>query len=325
MTVRYFLVTLGLFLGLTACSGGKDTGTTGDDDDDDNNVGDDDDDDDDDDSDSEVEVDEDNDDDDDSSRREIDLDDRKGTTGPVTKRFRARGPVSIEVSSGQANVVVRTTNRGEVVIKVPACSRGGAHIDGEGEDIEVTLPWTCGGTIEIEAPPGSSVEVQTGEGNVQLDGQLDDVEVQTIAGNVTVGRARHLDVETVGGAVKVGAVTGRAKVQTVSGQVALTSVESPPRVSVETVGGQVEWRGQCGAGCRVDVNSMSGNVLIGSQAGSSYQLGFASRGGTLQAGEFLKIDSKEPGPRSRVKGKVGGGAGGIRILTQTGTARLQNT
>jgi hypothetical protein len=50
MIIRYFLVTLGLFLGLTACSGGKDTGTTGDDDDDDNNVGDDDDDDDDDDS-----------------------------------------------------------------------------------------------------------------------------------------------------------------------------------------------------------------------------------------------------------------------------------
>jgi hypothetical protein len=43
MTVRYFLVTLGLFLGLTACSGGKDTGTTGDDDDDDDAAGDDDD------------------------------------------------------------------------------------------------------------------------------------------------------------------------------------------------------------------------------------------------------------------------------------------
>jgi hypothetical protein len=243
--------------------------------------------------------------------------------GPLNKTFPMKGPANLEIDAGQADVLVRTTPAGQVVVQAPACPQGGAEVDSGGSDIEVSLPWGCTGKLVVETPVGTRIEVQTGEGTVQLDGQYGDVEVETVGGSIRVGKARNVEVQTVQGNVNLTAVGGRASVTSVAGKVSVVTLDPAPRVEVETVSGGIEWRGGCMAGCRIEATTMSGDLVVGSKAGSSYSFGFATRAGSFQPPPFLKIDDqRNEGSKARVKGKVGAGEGTIRVMTHSGTTRL---
>jgi Putative adhesin len=267
------------------------------------------------------------DDDDDNDFDDDDWDDHDWSdakpSGPGTKTFPVTGPANLEISAGQADVIVRSAPKAQVSITTPGCARGGAAIDHSGSSVEIAVPWGCTGKIIIEAPVGTRVEASGGEGSLQLDGQFGDVEVQTVGGAIRVGKARNVEAQSVNGSVTLLGVGGRAEVESVAGKVSVVTLDPAARVEIETVSGAIDWRGPCNAGCRVEARTMSGNMTVGARAGSSYAFGFATRSGSFQPPAFLKVDERKvQGSRTRIQGKVGNGDGQIRVMTHSGQASL---
>jgi hypothetical protein len=243
---------------------------------------------------------------------------------PSNQTFPMNGPATLEISAGQADVIIRTGAKAQVVVAAPGCPQGQVEIDHDGSSVEISLPWGCTGKVVIDTPAGTKAEVQTGEGTVQLDGQYGDVEVQTVGGSIRIGRARNVEVETVQGNVNLTGVGGRASVQTVAGKIAVVSTEPATRVEAESVSGDIEWRGLCKAGCRVDGRTMSGSLTVTPQAGSSYAFGVSAPNGTFTPPPFLKVETEnKTSQRTRTLGNVGSGEGRVRIRTHSGRAQLK--
>jgi hypothetical protein len=137
-------------------------------------------------------------------------------------------------------------------------------------DLDIQVPmlarvWVKSSAAEIEVTAGGgSVEVAGGSGRVRIAGRAASVSVETLDGNVELalesatgkartasgtivvrGVIRELDASTVSGPLLVGmeGAIARARLETVSGEIAFKGdLEPDGRLAAETHGGDVELR-----------------------------------------------------------------------------------
>ena len=161
----------------------------------------------------------------------------------------ARG--ELRVSNAFGAVTVKAWERNEVTVRGQlAAGADGFDLDGDkdGTEITVSVPeaWLHAAgedaafrtTLEIMAPRGSRVAVDTVNAGVGVEGFGGHVEVQTVNGGVRVtAPGGEVEIETMTGAVEVSAQGAAMDVRTISGAVTLAGASG--EVEVETVSGDV--------------------------------------------------------------------------------------
>ena len=169
----------------------------------------------------------------------------------IDRRRPAPAHGELRVSSAFGTVTVKAWERNEVAVKGQlAAGAEGFDLDGdkEGTEVSVSVPeaWLHAAgedaafrtTLEIMAPRGSRVGVETVNAAVGVEGFGGHVEVQTVNGGVRVAApGGEVEVETMTGAVEVTAQGAAMDVRTISGAVTLAGASG--EVEVETVSGDV--------------------------------------------------------------------------------------
>jgi hypothetical protein len=215
--------------------------------------------------------------------------------------------LSLEMSQGAVHVIAG--DRADTVVAVNPSDRdrpedveaaGKTVVDLANGTVSIRAPrprgiaapllgWKRGGSVEVtvELPERSSLRADAGFADIRCDGQLDDVEVKTGAGDVRLDRT---------GAVRVRSGAGHVAVEEASGR---TEIVSAGDISVGVVAGDAEvknlngktWIGRVGGSARV--RSANGDVVIedagsdveGKTANGNIRLGQVTRGSvTIETG-----------------------------------------
>src|SRR4030095_7377327 len=173
----------------------------------------------------------------------------------IDRRLPAPARGALEVSSAFGTIVIRAWDRNEVAVRGQiAAGAEGLDFDGdkEGTSVSVSVPeaWLHApgedaafrSTLEISAPVGSRVAVESVNATVLVEGFAAHVEVTTVNGGVRVtGLANEVEIETMTGTVDVAVRAAPMRVQTISGAVTIAGITG--ETEIETVSGGVDVSG----------------------------------------------------------------------------------
>jgi len=177
-----------------------------------------------------------------------------------------------------------------------------AHVDTRMTVGNLTIEAGSGGASVSDAS-GGDLSVETGSGGVQVDGVSSRTcKLSTGSGGVTGGRVgcEELSLEAGSGSVRVSGVKAqRIKAETGSGGVTLGLDAAPRDLKVE-------------AG--------SGGVTVSLPASTGADVEISTGSGGIESDFALTVDKFE---RHHVRGRIGDGAGRIRIDSGSGSVRLR--
>jgi len=169
------------------------------------------------------------------------------------------------------------------------------------------------GSVRVEVPAGTAIEISTVLGRVTVTGTGGAARVRGMSGAVSVAGASDVDVETVDGDIDVANAAGKVRIHTTSGK-STVAAPSLGEVELETASGNAGFRGACGARCHVDVDSVSGEVRFALAPDSSFSASVITTSGHLRDSLGLALHSRE----SWTEGKFHGGDGAIECETFSG-------
>ena len=130
------------------------------------------------------------------------------------------------------------------------------------EDADLILFNTTAGRLHLEGAP-RTVTAETLDGNVEVAGPVTSLRVRTAGGTVVLrGTRGGLTVTTVSGAILVGgARTSRARLETVSGEIAWKgAIERGGSLDTQTHSGNIELRLPPALGADLELSAPAGNI-----------------------------------------------------------------
>src|SRR5262245_7087233 len=221
-------------------------------------------------------------------------------------RFDTPQPVDLEVKVPIGDIDVETVDGDESVVTVEGSERlverTVVALRGRTLVVELEGKKSLGISISIgdfsfgnnhlkitaRIPHGSAALFNTASGDVDVRGRISQLDTKTASGDLeVVGEIeRHAVVKTVSGDVRLERVGGELRVQSVSGDVEAEKVGGS--VVAKSVSGELIFR-SVRAG-RVDVTSVSGDILIGVAAGTSVDVDAGSVSGGLASEAALGSD-----------------------------------
>jgi hypothetical protein len=151
--------------------------------------------------------------------------------------------------------------------------------------------------VDIVAPRGSGILIQTASADTVCEGDFGDVRIASASGNVRVDGVDDADIKTASGGIAVTRSDGRLRIRTASGHVEVESAGAD--VSVVTASGDV------------DIDDVKGDVIAKTASGGVSVDGF--RGSTANV--------KTVSGRVRL-GVVGGRTVGLDLQSLTGAITL---
>lgn len=286
----------------------------------------------------------------------------------VERSTAADPKVALSVCIGSGNIVVRGWDRNEVHARMsdgmriefqPSAAVGAAPpkelnlvIDGGRRGGKnPCLPF---GHLELDVPRGASVSLQGGDAEIDASG-VANISINTQSGAVTVaGATRAVDINTLGGEIAVRNSRGTIKVHSVGGGIDVRDISpnmtedvcevgnvggditlaqiSHRQVNVNTVGGDVSFRGTLASRGRYSFQSISGDLTLTLPPDSSFRLN-ATLQGEVESDFPLKILSPEGEPANnsrkhrkiphQVEGIYGAGDAVISVSSFMGSVYLR--
>jgi hypothetical protein len=195
--------------------------------------------------------------------------------GQVALRLRVRA-ARVEISEGPA---------GKVTVSTPEARDLRLRLFASGKRVEPEFDGRRqldSGRLVVQVPKGSAVDVSSVSGDVSIQGLGAEARVRGMSGRVLVAAATDVDVETVDGDIRAVDVAGAVRVHTVSGSTTVSARQPAAKLEVESASGPVDWQGTCGAGCHLDIDTVSGPVTLSFQGDSSFAISYATHQGRLR-------------------------------------------
>ena len=225
--------------------------------------------------------------------------------GPVSLSVRTYG-ADVEVTPGP-RLSVSVSGRPDVRPSIRALggNRYEAEFDGKRQLHE--------GALRVEVPAGSAIDVSTVLGRVSIAGVGGPARVRGMSGAVRVAGGAEVDVETVDGGIEVDDASGKVRIHTTSG-VSAVSATALGEIELETASGAASFRGACGARCRIDVDSVSGEVHFALAPGSAFSASLITTSGHVRDTLGLSLHGRE----AWTEGRFHGGDGAIECETFSG-------
>jgi hypothetical protein len=240
----------------------------------------------------------------------VDAGARELASGPGSATWQAQRPVRFAVRSYAADIEVTPSPTGAVTVSAP----GNVRLVAAGADrVEVEFGGKRqlhDGKIRVSLPKGSALDAGVVSGSVSVVGLGGDARVRGMSGRVRVAGATDVDVETVDGPVELDGVTGTMRVHTVSGGTVVSGAQGASRL---------ELRGGCGAGCHIDVDSVSGDVVFALDGRSSASARVVSTSGKVRDERGFSLQRRPGGSEGDFsEGAIGRGDGLIECETFSG-------
>lgn len=244
--------------------------------------------------------------------------------GEVIIKAWDRNQVRIQASHSSRTAVGISLSEASLRLS-PRGSRGIARMGGV-LDYVLTVPAAMsieiGGMyadVTIEGTRGD-ISVQTVEGNINVKGGGDILQLHTVNGKINVQGARgRLDVRSVSEDVELSDVVGDVIAETVSGDVTLSRIDGK-RVEAQTVSGDVHFDGTLRADGTYSLLTHSGDVVVAIPENASALIQTAVANGDVSAS--FSLPASERSSRRRQEFRLGGGGASIEIETFSGDIRL---
>ncbi len=204
----------------------------------------------------------------------------RGWSGPtqeerVEQRFDVGEAQHLVVDNFAGDVIIRVGDAGSLEVIATKRARG----QGDLQRIQVTMEPTAEGVrvatdrtpmglsntsveLEIRVPPGTSIRVDTGAGQVQVQDVGGDVNVHTGAGDVRLdGVAGDIEADTGAGSIDVNGGTGRVRLHTGAGSV---NFEGDPQgdYDLDTGAGSIRIVLPAGANAELDLTTGIGDIRV---------------------------------------------------------------
>jgi DUF4097 and DUF4098 domain-containing protein YvlB len=221
--------------------------------------------------------------------------------------------------------------------------------DGNEVLIKVKLPRgsssASDGDLHIKVPVGSSVDVGTvsadidvtnvkGEqslhtvsGNVTTESSAEDVSAESVSGDVDVtgdNSDGEIEANTVSGDVKLVRVAGQVVGESVSGSVDVDGV-SFDRAELNTVNGDITFKGELGKGGRLDIETVNGSVDVEFLSDVSAKISVETFNGGIRNCFGPKAErTSKYAPGWELDFTEGGGDGRVDISTMNGRVTICN-
>ena len=205
-------------------------------------------------------------------------------SGSGAASAKVTGPVKLELRMYAADVEVVASDGLRISLSVSGKPGLRVALFASGERLEAQFSGKRQlreGKARIELPRGSSVDLSSVSGAIVVRDLGGDVRVRGMSGRVEVSGAVQVDVETIDGSTKVVGSTGPLRLHTLSGATFIETSNAAGQVEVETSSGPFTFRGPCGRGCHVDVDSVSGLLRFDLDRGSSFALDLDTHSGKL--------------------------------------------
>ncbi len=214
---------------------------------------------------------------------------------------------SVEVSgiNGPIEIVAGTGDR----VEVHAIKTGKKH---DPSEVRVDVVPDATGLLVCAVYPGGRNACERGgsqhvrENDVQVDFR------------VVVPAGAQVAAHTVNGAVRVSGVRGRVRASTVNGDCEIATRGSG---EASTVNGEVRARlGSVGADDRLEFTTVNGGVSVSLPSDANTAVEASTVNGSIET-EFPMTVQGRWGPR-HMNGKIGSGAGRLRLTTVNGSIRM---
>lgn len=213
--------------------------------------------------------------------------------GSGTVSWQARGPVRFSIRSYAADVQIFESSGNAVTV---SGVRGAVRlVSGGGDRVEAEFGGKRqlhDGKVTVSLPRGSSVDAGSVSGDVLIYGVGGEVRIRGMSGRISVTSGTDVDAENVDGSVEIHSAIGALRVHTVSGRILVTSPAHPAKLEAETASGSLDFRGNCAAGCHIDVDSVSGDVRFELDADSSLAARVVSTSGKIRDEAGLSFHRK---------------------------------
>jgi len=266
--------------------------------------------------------------------------DRDVVRGSFTRTLKVSGPVDLDVSTGSGDVRVRPGDNGTVVIRAKI---QGHYRDGGGSDVESRvreieshppieqdgnhlrighLPSELGHNIsidyEMEVPVETSLNVQSGSGDLSVEGTHGAVEGRSGSGDVKIHDVQgSVSIHTGSGDAKFEGITGdRVEIETGSGDVQLRDLHSA--LHVRTGSGDIEADG-APTGDWV-LHTGSGGVTVKVPDDLGFDLDAHTSSGDISTGRT--VEAQGTMGRGELHGKVHGGGVRLEVSTSSGDINI---
>jgi hypothetical protein len=233
-----------------------------------------------------------------------------GSGAQTTATLEVKGAITLRADVLSADLEVYASG-GKTVKAQLIDSSGGIRLIQRGDRVEVSfesksewphVPAGIDGKLRVEVPSGSNVELTTASGDISVRDTNGDVRLRTASGEVKLRGVRNVEVMAVSGDVATDNANGDVRLRTVSGDARITQSGSNHQLEFGTTSGDLDWSGACGAGCRIEARSMSGDVKLQLAPSSSFELRYASHSGDLQ--DDLKMQTIDVSPTRHGSGQV---------------------
>lgn len=236
------------------------------------------------------------------------------------------GPVGFRLHTRAADVALRAGAPGQVRLTVEDSPAGAVQLVPAGEGrLEVrfdgfgALP---SGMVEVELPAGSSLDLDTASGSIRAEGPFAAARLRTGSGDMDLHGVDAVEAQSASGDLRVEAVRGKVRFDTASGDLEVDSVPDParaPELDYRSASGDLRWRGACKAGCRLEMQSASGECRFDLARDSSFALRYSTHSGDLE--DHLGLSTTRSG--DVISGHYGQGQGTVSCATVSGDLELQ--
>src|SRR5215471_896814 len=213
----------------------------------------------------------------------------------------AQLPRTFTFKAGDAPTVSVQTILGDIRVEAVAGDTVAIDATARGGDAAALARWTVEATAD-----GSHVDVRVRCTEADRRCQ-DEVSIDL---KLRVPKGSRMELHGVASDVTLAGVTGPMHVQTVSGDVAVSSPSEPAtQIEMQTVSGELKFAGECGAGCRLRARTVSGDIILQLDPASSFDLRYQALSGDLRdsLGLTLSPSSRRHGTSASGRYRTGGG------------------
>lgn len=179
--------------------------------------------------------------------------------------------------------------------------------------------------IEVDGIASPELDIESVSGDVAVAGAPGRADIETVSGNqaLTLNSDGEVSAESVSGDVTLrGRLKGELDLETVSGNMQIDSVgEAVRSLSIGTVSGDIGARVGLARGGEIRAETVSGDLRLQLARGSSARVSAESFSGDLEA-PGAQVRKERFGPGSSLEASFGGGDGRIRVETFSGDFTL---
>ena len=175
--------------------------------------------------------------------------------------------------------------------------------------------------ISVLDSQGASLVLNSVSGDLTVEASTERLEMESISGDVTFhGRAPRAAVETVSGEIELRGLEGEMRISTVSGDVELRGAKVD-RGRFETVSGDLDMELDVTDGGRLNVQSMSGDVLLALPAAQQAEFSAQTFSGSIRS-TFGTVKEGAHGPGRTFSHREGSNGAAIKIESFSGDIRV---